>query len=87
MSYFLELCIKNFPEVRSIQASQVLVVKNPPSSTEDRDVGSISGWGRSSEEGDGQPTPVFLPGESHGQRSLEGYGSWDPEESYSTEGT
>ena len=21
-----------------------------------------------------QPTPVFLPGESHGQRSLEGYG-------------
>ena len=23
-----------------------------------------------------QPTPVFLPGKSHGQRSLEGYGSW-----------
>ena len=23
----------------------------------------------------GQPTPVFLPGESHGQRSLEGHGS------------
>ena len=23
-----------------------------------------------------QPTPVFLPGESHGQRSLEGYSSW-----------
>ena len=23
-----------------------------------------------------QPTPVFLPGESHGQRSLEGYGPW-----------
>ena len=21
-----------------------------------------------------QPTPLFLPGESHGQRSLEGYG-------------
>ena len=27
-------------------------------------------WGRA-----WQPTPVFLPGESHGQRSLEGYGS------------
>ena len=24
-----------------------------------------------------QPTPVFLPGESHGQRSLEGYSSWN----------
>ena len=22
------------------------------------------------------PTPVFLPGESHGQRSLVGYGPW-----------
>ena len=24
-----------------------------------------------------QPTPVFLPGESHGQRSLVGYSPWD----------
>ena len=24
-------------------------------------------------EGNGQPTPVFLPGESYGQRSLAGY--------------
>ena len=23
-----------------------------------------------------QPNPVFLPGESHGQRSLEGYSPW-----------
>ena len=23
-----------------------------------------------------QPTPVFSPGKSHGQRSLEGYGPW-----------
>ena len=28
-----------------------------------------------------QPTPVFLSGEFHGQRSLEGYSSWDPKES------
>ena len=25
-----------------------------------------------------QPTPVLLPGEFHGQRSLEGYSPWDP---------
>ena len=25
-----------------------------------------------------QPTPVFLPGAFHGQRSLEGYSPWDP---------
>ena len=25
-----------------------------------------------------QPTPVFLPGESHGQRSLMGYSPWGP---------
>ena len=25
------------------------------------------------------PTPVFLPGEFHGQRSLEGYSPWDHE--------
>ena len=24
-----------------------------------------------------QPTPVFLPGNSHGQRNLEGYTAWD----------
>ena len=32
-----------------------------------------------------QPTPVFLPGEFHGQRSLVGYGSWGCEESDMTE--
>ena len=26
------------------------------------------------------PTPVFLPGESHAQRSLEGYSSWGHKE-------
>ena len=28
-----------------------------------------------------QSTPVFLPGKSHGQRSLVGYGPWDCKES------
>ena len=32
-----------------------------------------------------QPTPVFLPGELHGQRSLEDYGSWGRKEEGVTE--
>ena len=50
----------------------VLVVKNIPTNVGDiKDAGSISGSGKSPEGG--QPTPVFLPGESHRQRSLVGY--------------
>ena len=56
----------------SCRASQVvLVAKNPPASAGDvRDVGLIPGSGRSSWRRVWQRTPVFLPGESHGQRSL-----------------
>ena len=36
----------------------------------------IPGLGRSLGEGNGQPTPVFLPGEFHWQRNLMGYSSW-----------
>ena len=32
-----------------------------------------------------QPTPVLLPGEFHGQRSMAGYSSWGREESDMTE--
>ena len=32
-----------------------------------------------------QPTPVFLPGKSHGQRSLVGYIPWGSKESDTTE--
>ena len=32
-----------------------------------------------------QPTPVFLPGESHGQRSLVSYSPWGHKESDTTE--
>ena len=35
----------------------------------------------------GQPTPVFLPGESHGLRSLEGYSPWSHKELDITEVT
>ena len=34
-----------------------------------------------------QPTPVFLPGESHGQRSLAGYSPYGCKESDTTEAT
>ena len=39
------------------------------------DMGLILGLGRSPGERR-QPTPVLLPGESHGQRSLVGYSPW-----------
>ena len=32
-----------------------------------------------------QPTPMFLPGEFHGQRSLVGYSPWSHKESDMTE--
>ena len=52
------------------------VVKNPSAN---EDVGSIprSGPGRSN----WQPTPVFLPGKSYGQRNLMGYYQWGHKES------
>jgi len=56
-------------------ASQVaLVVKNLPANAGGtRDRGSIPEWGRSPGGGAWQPTPVFLPGKSHGQRNLAGH--------------
>ena len=48
------------------------MVKNLPANAGDiRGMGSSTGSGRS--PGGRQPTPVFLPGGSHGQRSLVGY--------------
>ena len=41
------------------------------------DLGSIPGSGRSS----GEPSPVLLPGKSHGWRSLVGYSTWGRKES------
>ena len=50
------------------------------------DPGSIPGSGRSPGEGnDCPPTPGFLPGEFHGQRSLAGYSPWSHKESDTTE--
>ena len=72
----------------SYWASQVvLVVKNPSANAGDKRcrfdpwVGKIP-WRRA-----WQPTPGFLSGESHGQRSLEGYSPECLKESDMTEAT
>ena len=59
------------------------MVNNPPAIA--RDSGSIPGSGRSLGEGDGYPTPVFLPGEFHGQRRLGGFSPCGCKESDTTE--
>ena len=41
-----------------------------------RELGSVTGSGQSPWRKQWQPTPVFLPGESHGQRSLVDYSPW-----------
>ena len=56
-------------------------VKNLPAG----DLGSIPRLGKVSWRRAWQPTPVFLPGESHGQRSLVGYSPWGRKESDTTE--
>ena len=48
-------------------------------------MGSIPRLGRSPGEGNGSPTPVFLPGKSYGQRSLVGNSSWGCKELDTTE--
>ena len=49
------------------------------------DPGSIPGSGRFPWRRDRLPTPVFVPGEFHGQRSLVGYSRWSRKESDTTE--
>ena len=49
-----------------------LVVKNPPADTETQEM-QVRSLGREDPlEEEWQPIPVFLPGESHGQRTLAG---------------
>ena len=55
------------------------MVKNPPASAEDSR--STPGSGKIPWRRKWQPTPVFLPGKSHGQRSLVGYSPWHRKES------
>ena len=51
--------VKNPPAVQEMQKTQEMWVRS-------------LGWEDPLEKGM-EPTPVFLPGESHGQRSLVGY--------------
>ena len=49
-----------------------MVAKNPPANA--GDVGSVPGSGRPG-EGNGNPLPMFLPGESYGPGGLRSMGS------------
>ena len=63
-----------------------LVVKNLPANAGDtRDLGSILGVGKIPWRRAWLSTPVFLPGESYGQRSLAGYSPQGRKESDTTE--
>ena len=58
------------------------MVKRPPAMWETQ----VRSWvGRIPWRRKWQPTPVFLPGESHGQRTLIGYSPWGCKESDMTE--
>ena len=56
-----------------------LVVKDPFANA--RDMYPVPGVRKILRRRAWQPTPVFLPGESHGQRSLAGYSPWGCKES------
>ena len=58
-------------------------VKNLPAMWETR-VQSL-GWEDALERRESQPTPVFLPGEFHEQRSLVGYNPWSHKQSDTSE--
>ena len=61
------------------------VVNNPPPMQETGDAGSILWGGKIPWRRKWQPTPAFLPGESHGQRILAGYSPWGHKEPDTTE--
>ena len=63
------------------------VVKNLPEIQEQQEAWFILWVGKIPWRGAWQPILVFLPGESHGQRSLAGYSPWGHKESDTTEVT
>ena len=80
-----EICSSFSPWNHSLGTSRTpqvaQLVKNPHANTGDsrdmiRKIHRRKKW---------QPTPVFLPGKSQGQRSLAGHSQWDSKESDVTE--
>ena len=71
-AYRFLLSKEMWDEIKDHWSSHVApVVMNLPANAGDaRAVALVPGW----DDPLGQPTAVFLSGESHGQRSLEGYG-------------
>ena len=69
------------------QRQVALVVKNPLTNAGDKSRGFDSWVGKIPWRREWPPTPVFLPGKSHGQRSLVGYSLWGRKESDTTEVT
>ena len=72
--------LNKFAQVLQQLTSQVALLvkkkKNLPAIAGDlRNMGSIPGW-EISWRWASQPTPILLPGEFHGQRSLAGYSPW-----------
>ena len=65
----------------------VLVVKNLPTTARDMRLRFDPWVGKIPWRMAWQPTPVVLPGESHGHRSLEGYRPQGHKESNTTEAT
>ena len=80
---FYFLATKEHLIISNIMASLVVqTVKNPPNNVRDR----VRSWvGKIPWQSRWQPTPVFLPGEYHGQRNLAGYSPWGCPESDTTE--
>ena len=72
------MCISGFPRWLSDKESSKWI---PYAG----DAGSIPGLGRNPREGNSNPTPGSLPGESRGQRSLAGCPPWGRTESDVTE--
>ena len=69
-------------------ASQVaLGVKDPPANAGDVKRPGFDPWVGKIAPRAWQPTPAFLPGESHGKKGLAGYSPWGHKESDTTEVT
>ena len=71
----IEMCLIMWSFTKALQVNWASLVaqsvKNPPMNA--GDLGLIPRLGRSPGEGKWPPTPVFLPGELHGQRTLVDY--------------